>query len=292
LLPPDEGRKRAADLADLVARQEDLPATTVPELAGLRARAVPEMFYLIDVRSEAEYEAGHIPGSLNVPGGQAVQRADDFVAVRSAPIVFVSDEGSRATMAAYWYRRMGFPKATVLRGGLNSWRESGQETAVGAPRRPPYGYETARRSVLFVEPRELQRQLPSGRATVVDVGTSVEYQAAHVPGAKWISRGWLEPRFPNLFPDRAATFVVTCPSGHGSVLAAETLQRMGYREIAVLNGGLQSWKEAGLPVDQGLSECLVEANDVVLSPSIRGDREAMRRYLEWEVNLKDRQRQR
>ena len=46
--------------------------------------------YLIDVRSEAEFEAGHIAGSINVPGGQAVQRADDFVAVRNAQIIFIS----------------------------------------------------------------------------------------------------------------------------------------------------------------------------------------------------------
>ena len=48
--------------------------------------------YLIDVRSENEYEKGHIPGSLNIPGGQAVQRADDFVAVKNSRIIFVSHQ--------------------------------------------------------------------------------------------------------------------------------------------------------------------------------------------------------
>ena len=54
--------------------------------------------YLLDVRSEHEYEAGHVAGSINVPGGQAVQRADDFVAVRNGRIIFISNQASRAMM--------------------------------------------------------------------------------------------------------------------------------------------------------------------------------------------------
>ena len=86
--------------------------------------------YLIDVRSEAEFEAGHISGSINVPGGQAVQRADDFVAVRNAQIIFISNESARAVMAAYWYRQMGFPHVSVLQGGLRAWSENGR--SIGA----------------------------------------------------------------------------------------------------------------------------------------------------------------
>ena len=45
------------------------------------------------------------------------------------------------------------------------------------------------------------------------------------------------------------------------------------------------WAGAGYPTERGLESCLVEPNDVVLSPSVKGDKEAMRRYLEWEVKL-------
>ena len=46
-----------------------------------------------------------------------------------------------------------------------------------------------------------------------------------------------------------------------------------------------AWLAAGLPVEKGLDACLVEPNDVVLSPSIRGNKEDMLRYLEWETKL-------
>ena len=45
------------------------------------------------------------------------------------------------------------------------------------------------------------------------------------------------------------------------------------------------WARAGYPTERGLESCLVEPNDVVLSPSVKGDKEAMRRYLEWEIKL-------
>jgi 3-mercaptopyruvate sulfurtransferase SseA len=57
-----------------------------------------------------------------VPGGQAVQRADDFVPVRNAEMVFISNQSARAVMAAYWYREMGFKQVRVLQGGLAAWQ--------------------------------------------------------------------------------------------------------------------------------------------------------------------------
>jgi rhodanese-related sulfurtransferase len=283
-LPADASRDRAAALADLVAREENIPTVSIPELLKLRA-AAQEVFYLIDVRSEAEYQAGHIPGSLNVSGGQAVQRADDFVAVRNARVVFLSDRGSRATMAAYWYRRMGFPRVAALRGGLSAWEQEGQELHAGAFKPRPFGYENLKRFLRFVAPQDLMQWLNRKETFVLDVSTSVEFEAAHVPGARWISRGWLDLKMPFLFPDRRSRLALACADGQNALLAARTLEDLGYSEVFVLDGGMQAWIAAGLPTSGGLENCLVEANDVVLSPSIRGDPEAMKRYLEWEVNL-------
>ena len=49
--------------------------------------------------------------------------------------------------------------------------------------------------------------------------------------------------------------------------------------------GVRAWLEAGLPTEKGFEGCLVSRNDVVLSPSIRGTKEDMQRYLEWELKL-------
>jgi rhodanese-related sulfurtransferase len=224
-------------------------------------------------------------GSLNIPGGQAVQRADDFVAVRNAKIVFVSNTSARAVMAAYWYRQMGFNNVAVLQGGLRAWMGSGGSLAQGADRAEPLGYEAAAKSVRFIDARVLEEELQKSRALILDVGTSLDFEAAHVPGSHWICRGWIEIKLPERFPDRSQAIVLTCPDDRNSVLAAQTLKGIGYTGVAVLHGGVKAWRSDGHRTETGLDRCLVEANDVVLSPSIRGSKEDMQRYLNWEVKL-------
>jgi rhodanese-related sulfurtransferase len=237
------------------------------------------------VRSEGEYESGHVPGSVNVPGGQAVQRADDFIAVRNGTIVFISNESARAAMAAYWYLQMGFRNVSVLEGGLRAWTAQAQSLASGLSRKEPFGYEPACAAAEFIDARELRSRLHKSSPLVLDVGCSLDFAAAHIPGAQWISRGWIELVVPERFRDRARAIVLTCRDQRQSALAACALARLGYRNVSVLAGGGAGWDEAGYATEAGLERCLVEANDVVLSPSIRGNREEMERYLEWEIRL-------
>jgi 3-mercaptopyruvate sulfurtransferase SseA len=61
----------------------------------------------------------------------------------------------------------------------------------------------------------------------------------------------------------------------------------GYNNVTVLAGGVNAWKVAGFKTAQGLDATLCEPNDVVLSPSIRGSKEDMQNYLNWELKLKD-----
>jgi 3-mercaptopyruvate sulfurtransferase SseA len=56
--------------------------------------------------------------------------------------------------------------------------------------------------------------------------------------------------------------------------------------VSVLEGGVNAWRAAGYPLESGMTVCLSEANDVVVSPSITGDKAEMRRYLDWELQLK------
>ena len=69
----------------------------------------------------------HIAGSINVPGGQAVQRADDFVPVRNAEIVFISNQSARAVMAAYLVSADGISdRLACWKAGLEAWQASGR----------------------------------------------------------------------------------------------------------------------------------------------------------------------
>jgi rhodanese-related sulfurtransferase len=285
LTAPDDSRKQAQELALRVADQEKISWVSARELTDSSAEKGGGVTYLIDVRSESEYEGGHIPGSLNVPGGQAVQRADDFIAVRNGRIIFVSSESARAVMAAYWYGQMGFHDVKVLDGGLHAWRNSGGPVESGPSRNEPLGFETAKKVARMIQPLEVSSLLQDASATILHVGSSSDFQAAHLPGSRWMSRGWLELKLPSFLTDLAHPVVLSCPDGRSSLLAARSLAEMGYKEVSVLDGGVQSWTRAGHPALSGPDGCLVEPDDVVLSPSLKGDKEAMRRYLDWEVRL-------
>jgi len=283
---PKESRDRAQSLALELAKEGAIRWISVRELMRVGRSSEREVAYLIDVRSQSEYESGHVQGSMHIPGGQAVQRADDFIAVRNGRIIFISNESARAVMTAYWYRQMGFRDVSVLRDGLRAWVASGQPLASGAWRPVSIGVEAAKSKAKFVQPAELEGNLKSSPPLILDVGTSLNFAAAHLPGAKWISRSWIDIKFPEQFPDRGAPIIVTCPDGQHSVLAVRSLTEIGYRNVSVLRGGVGAWIGAGYATEKGLESCLVEPNDIVLSPSIKGDKEAMKRYLEWEMKLK------
>lgn len=282
---PEESRMRALSRALALAAEENLAWISSKELAAAVANTKDGVSYAIDVRSEVEYQSGHIPGAINVPGGQAVQRADDFVAVRNGRIIFISNESARAVMAAYWYRQMGYPHVFVLRGGLRAWSESGAKLSTGVLEDKPLGFDTAKRNAALLRPEELARRFQDSTMLVLDVGSSLGFEAAHVPGAQWISRSWLEIEIPKRFPDRRQAIVLTCSDGVQSIFAARALERIGYMDVSALSGGVRAWSAAGFSTEAGLDARLVEPNDVVLSPSIRGSREDMQRYLDWETKL-------
>jgi rhodanese-related sulfurtransferase len=276
----DHGIGTAMQIAD----DEKIAWIKTEELARLIEDSNDGVNYLIDVRSEPEFASGHIAGAINVPGGQAVQRADDFVPVRNGRIIFVSNRSARAVMAGYWYRQMGFKYVNVLQGGLEAWREGAKPVVSGAAALAPAGFAAAQRSARIITAQEL-RTLSTQEAVIFDVGSSVDFENAHIPGAKWISRGWIDIKLPELFSERAQRMVLTCADGRQAIFAARQLTQIGYSDVWVLGGGVSRWSAAGLPTAVGLDDCLVKPNDVVLSPSIRGSKQDMENYLNWELKL-------
>lgn len=105
----------------------------------------------------------------------------------------------------------------------------------------------ARSQVAEVAPAELNREAP--RPFLVDVREKQETDAGMLPGARHVPRGFLELRIEETVPDHDADVVLYCAGGTRSLLAARTLQEMGYRRVRSLAGGFGAWKDAGLPVE-------------------------------------------
>src|SRR5262245_10708118 len=170
--PSPAGRAAAEAFAVRVAAEDGVRMLAVDELQKAMARASVESVYLIDVRTRDEYLAGHIPGFWWMPGGQAVQRADDTVAVRNAIVVFCCDGTVRASVTASWYRQMGFANVYAVIGGTTAWKAPGLPLASGADDLVEPMVVEARARVRRVSPAELASLLASARPPVtLDVET-------------------------------------------------------------------------------------------------------------------------
>lgn len=77
------------------------------------------------------------------------------------------------------------------------------------------------------------------------------FQDGHLPGAVHIPHDEVNALASKLLPDKGAGIVVYCASEtcRNSQVAAESLERLGYRDVAVYPGGKKDWSEAGLPLE-------------------------------------------
>jgi len=116
-----------------VAEAEGVRYVSVEEARAILGRAASETVYAFDVRTDAEYAAGHIPGFSWVPGGQAVQATDNFVAITGGTLLFACDGIVRSSMTASWFRQMDHPNVYVLEGGTEAWKAAGLELETGEP---------------------------------------------------------------------------------------------------------------------------------------------------------------
>lgn len=108
-------------------------------------------------------------------------------------------------------------------------------------------FREAKKVVPEVPPQEISDRLAD--TALVDVREKTEWEEGHIPGAVHVPRGYLELRIENAVPDRNRPVLLYCAGGTRSVLAARTLQDMGYTDVRSMAGGYTAWKDAGLPFE-------------------------------------------
>jgi len=97
--------------------------------------------------------------------------------------------------------------------------------------------------------RETKKRLDSGeKIIVVDTREDSEWARGHIPGAIHLGRGVIERDIEKTVPDKETTVVLYCGGGYRSALAADNLQKMGYRNVISMDGGWRGWTEAGFPI--------------------------------------------
>lgn len=107
--------------------------------------------------------------------------------------------------------------------------------------------DNARMAIREISPREaLQRQ--QAGALLLDVREAFEHASGMAADAVPLPRAEIAQRIADIAPDPNAEVLTICAHGQRSLLAAQTLQRMGYTDLASVAGGTARWIEDGLPL--------------------------------------------
>jgi rhodanese-related sulfurtransferase len=105
----------------------------------------------------------------------------------------------------------------------------------------------AKKNIVEISPNETREQLDNRAAVVIDVREESDWREGHIEGAKHLSRGIVELEIEDEIPNENQPIICYCGGGSRASLVTESLQKMGYKNVRSIAGGLRAWKAAGLP---------------------------------------------
>ncbi|HUS11472.1 MAG TPA: rhodanese-like domain-containing protein [Pyrinomonadaceae bacterium] len=192
----------------------------------------PQTYIILDVRSAAEFGAGHVPGSINIGlGGQFAIWAGTLIAI-GTPMVIVSDSEEKALEAVTRLARVGHETVKgYLAGGIGAWSKAGFEIA----------------TVPQITVTELnEKVIAEAQLQIIDVRRTPEYASGHVPHAVTAPLANLAKSLAKLQLDPAGPTAVICAGGYRSSAASSILQQHGFSNLFNVTGGTSAWIAAGL----------------------------------------------
>jgi rhodanese-related sulfurtransferase len=108
----------------------------------------------------------------------------------------------------------------------------------------------AKTRVRETTPEEVRRRQETGdRFHLIDVREDGEWVRGRALGALHMGKGVIERDIERAIPNRNEEIILYCGGGYRSALAADTLMKMGYRNVSSMDGGWKRWKELGYPTE-------------------------------------------
>jgi molybdopterin/thiamine biosynthesis adenylyltransferase/rhodanese-related sulfurtransferase len=158
----------ARSYQDLLAKaREQVPEVQVPDLAARRGAGDAPI--VVDVREQAEWDEGHIPGSVHIPRGHLESRIAG-VARPDQEVVLSCASGYRSLLAGTTLQEMGFTNVSSLAGGFQRWKQSGQDYDVPRTLTPEQRARYSRHVLIPEVGEKGQLDLLGSRALLIGAG--------------------------------------------------------------------------------------------------------------------------
>lgn len=262
---------------EIVEHEQQTPNISAEELkAKLDAG---DDLVVLDSRPYDEYHRMNIPTGLDVPGAELVHRVHD-VAPSPDTLVVVNCAGrTRSIIGAQSLINAGIPnKVMALKNGTMGWNLAGYDLEHGSERRvlssteagTAKATEAARRvaekygvrTITMDDLSAWQEETDQRTLYLFDIRNPEEFEAGHLSGSVWAPGGQLVQGTDKYAPVRNSRVVLIDDNGVRATMTAHWLIQMGWNDVVVLKGGLDSGKlETGKyqPVVAGLNRADADA---------------------------------
>jgi hydroxyacylglutathione hydrolase len=214
------------------------PKANDPEITGSdnippdKLESMAATHQIVDTRSAEEFAAGHVPGSIHIPGtSRSFATYAGTVLAYNKPIILIARPYNENPAVIHALAMIGLSPR-----GVASPKEV---TAAfrGSPRAATVKTTTA---------KALHDQPP--RAKIIDVRNTTEWNEGHLPGATHIYLGDLAAKSESL--KKSDPIVVHCQTGVRASIATSILMARGFTDVTNVKDGVDAWRNAGLPLQR------------------------------------------
>ncbi|MFN2515022.1 MAG: rhodanese-like domain-containing protein [Pyrinomonadaceae bacterium] len=222
-----------------INRQGAHALAEVSRPAALAPREVSKLVkhnhVILDVRSAAEFGAGHVAGSVNIGlDGQFAIWAGTLITM-GTPILIVATSEEKVDEAVMRLARVGIESVKgYLEGSIAAWRDAGLEIGT-VPQ------------ITVDELNELVHE--ETRLQIIDVRRPREYESGHVPRALHAPLSHLKQTAAGLPVRPSNPTAVICAGGYRSSAATSILEQHGFSNLLNVTGGTSAWINSGYPVE-------------------------------------------
>ncbi len=177
---------------------------------------------VLDVRTNTEFGAGHIPNAINIGlGGQFASWAGTLIPI-GTPVAISADTQEQIDEAFMRLARVGIEtvKGFIVLENFTGVKNTVEQISV-----------------------EKVKEILSGDIQFIDVRRPAEHAAGHAPQTLNLPLNDLSKEIDKLDPDKP-TYVI-CQSGYRSSLGTSILENAGFKQIYNVTGGTKAWMDAG-----------------------------------------------
>ncbi|MDD2717919.1 MAG: rhodanese-like domain-containing protein [Candidatus Wallbacteria bacterium] len=197
-------------------------------------------FMLLDVRTLAEYQQGHLKNAVNID-----YYADFAEKIKTLnkdfSYVLYCRSGKRGKAAMDAMSGAGFAETYNMLGGILQWQAEGN---------PVVTTENPGRAA-EISTADAADKIAAGNILLLDVRTTDEFKVSHLQNA--VNLDYYDQNFSAKLEtlDKTKSYIVYCRSGVRGGKAAEIMKKLGFAEAFNMVGGILKWQEEGRPVVTG-----------------------------------------